>query len=125
MGVATLLVLSAGPASAARSFPTKTVDVDGVTVEASPLRVNPRGASIAIVLDTHEGELDARLGQQSTLTIDGTAWPVVAYKGDPPGGHHREGTLRFRSAGPVAGSMRLVITGLGGPVKFAWRVSSK
>ena len=34
------------------------------------------------------------------------------------------GTLRFDSAGPAAGSVRLVIKGLGGTVKFSWRLES-
>jgi len=125
VGAATLLVVSVGPASAARRLPTKAAEVDGVTIEVSPRKVNVHGATIAISLDTHERELDTKLAQQSSLTVDGTAWPVIVYEGDPPGGHHREGTLRFRGAGRVSGSMRLVIKGLGRRVEFSWRLTSR
>lgn len=121
---AALLVLSGGTATAARRLPTKTTEVNEITVEVSPRRVNGRGAVIAIVLDTHEGALDVDLRKRSTLTVDGTPWPVASYQGDGPGGHHREGTLRFRNAGRIAGSMRLVINGLGGTAKLSWRLTS-
>lgn len=121
---AALLVLPVGTATAARSLPTKTTEVNEITVEVSPRRVNSRGAVIAIILDTHEGALDVDLRRRSTLTVDGTPWPVDSYQGDGPGGHHREGTLRFRSAGPVSASMRLVITGLGGTAKLSWKLPS-
>ena len=124
MAAAALLVLPVGTATAARSLPTKTTEVNEITVEVSPRRVTSRGAVIAIILDTHEGELGVDLRKRSTLTVDGTPWPVDSYQGDGPGGHHREGTLRFRSAGPVSGSMRLVIKGLGGTAKLSWRLTS-
>lgn len=125
IGAATLLVVLPGAAHGARGLPTRTADIDGVTIEVSPRKVNVRGASIAISLDTHDRELDMKIAQQSTLTVGGTAWPVIAYEGDPPGGHHREGTLRFRGAGPVSGSMRFVIKGSGESVRFAWRLTPR
>lgn len=121
------LVVPAGTASAGvadRRLPTRTIEVNGITVETSPRRVDDRGAVISITLDTHSGDLGVDLRKRSTLTVDGTPWPVVAYGGDGPGGHHREGTLRFRSRGPATGSMRLVIKGLGDTAKFSWRLGS-
>ena len=118
------LVVLAGTASAgavARRLPTKTAEVSGITIEASPGRVDDRGAMISITLDTHSGDLDVDL-RHSKLTVDGTPWPTATYRGDGPGGHHREGTLRFRSGGPATGSMRLVVKGLGEDVKFSWRL---
>ncbi len=117
------LVASTGVVWAAKPLPSKTAETGGITVEAAPRRVDGRGAVIAITLDTHAGELDVNLRRGSTLTVDGMPWPVDSYRGDGPGGHHREGTLRFRGAGPATGSMRLVIRGLGGPVTLAWKLS--
>jgi len=122
---AALLVVLAGTASASRSLPPRTDEVNGITVEVSQTRVNRRGAVMTITMDTHEGALDVDLRKRSTLTVDGTRWPVASYRGDGPGGHHREGTLRFRSAGPATGLMRLTIAGLGGTAEVAWRLASR
>lgn len=119
------LVVPAGTASAGvagRRLPTRTAEVNGITIEASPRRVDDRAAVISITLDTHSGDLDVNLRKRSTLTVDGTPWLAAAYLGDGPGGHHREGTLRFRSRGPATGSMHLVITGFGETTKFSWRL---
>jgi hypothetical protein len=121
------LVVPAGTASASgseRRLPTKTAEVNEITVEVSPRRVDDRGAVISVILDTHSGDLEIDLEQQSTLTVGGEAWPAVSYRGDGPGGHHREGTLRFDSGGPATGSVRLVIKGLGSTVKFSWRLKN-
>jgi hypothetical protein len=121
------LVAPGGTANAgvgSRRLPTKTAEVNESAVQASPRRVDARGAVINITLDTHSGDLDVDVRKRSTLTVGGESWPTVSYRGDNPGGHHREGTLRFDSGGPAIGSMRLVIKGLGGTVKFSWRLRS-
>ncbi len=75
-----------------------------------------------VVLDTHAVNLDSYdLTQLATLrTADGeivpTGWDA------PPGGHHREGVLRFASVAPDSNSMELVIRDVAGVPErtFSW-----
>jgi hypothetical protein len=105
-----------------RRFPTRTIEAGEVTVELKPTRVDKSGAVVDITLDTHAIELDMNLRRASSLTVDGIAWPTVRYRGDGSGGHHREGTLRFRAAGPTKGQLRIRISGLPGRVVASWPV---
>lgn len=102
------------------ALPARTVEVGGVTVTATPSQPSADRLSVELVLDTHSGALDQPLPQSATLTVGGTPWPAEAWKGDGPGGHHREGTLTFRSAGPAAEEIRLALTGLPGPAELTW-----
>lgn len=111
-------------ASSSAPLPTKSAEVNEITVEVTPIRVDERGAVLEVVLDTHQGDLDVNLRTRSKLTVDGTKWPVGSYRGDPPGGHHREGTLRFEPAGQPQGTLRLVINGLGEKVTLRWRLGT-
>jgi hypothetical protein len=79
-----------------------------------------RGAVFGITLDTHSGDLELGLDKAATLSVAGRTWPTLAYQGDGPGGHHREGTLRFRGTGPVAGPVRLTVVGLERPITLTW-----
>ena len=115
-----LVTGAAWPTTPRDPLPTKTTKVNEITVEVTPRRVDERGAVIKVVLDTHQGDLDVNLRTRSRLTVGGTKWPVTSFRGDPPGGHHREGVLRFRAAGPPSGTLRLVIKGLGANVTLTW-----
>ncbi|WP_140634042.1 hypothetical protein [Methylibium rhizosphaerae] len=69
----------------------------GVTVKVTPKAIGP-GASeweFAVVLDTHSADLSDDLVSTAVLVVDGTEVRPVAWTGAAPGGHHREGTLRF------------------------------
>jgi hypothetical protein len=104
-----------------RKFPTRSIEAGEVTVELTPTRVDEDSAVVKIVLDTHAVELDLNLRRGSSLKVDGLVWPTKSYRGDGPGGHHREGTLRFRAAGPPEGELRLRIRGLPEPVLARWQ----
>jgi len=101
-------------------FPTRTAKAGEVTVEATLIRLDTEGATSTVVFDTHSVELDLDVATGATLTVGGTAWPTQGWDGDGPGGHHREGELRFDPAGPVEGEATLTITGLAEPVTFRW-----
>lgn len=81
------------------------------------------GATFTVTLDTHATELDADLTQAS-LDVDGTTWPVAAWNGDEPGGHHRSGQLRFTAAGRPSGSVVLTLKDLPDPVELTWTLES-
>jgi hypothetical protein len=102
---------------------TRTVTVGEVDVTIEPRQLDDRGATFHITLDTHSVELDADL-TQATLRVGSADWPIDGWSGDGPGGHHREGDLRFRSAGPSAGTVTLEIPGLPEPVEATWALPS-
>lgn len=101
-------------------LPTRTIDAGSVTVTITPTRFDAQGATFAIVLDTHAVELSMALAASAVLDVDGQRRPAAGWTGDGPGGHHREGELRFDQAGAARGTARLTITGLPKPVEAAW-----
>jgi len=108
---------SDGPAS---SFVSRTADAGEVTVKATLQRLDAGGAVADMVFDTHAVELDLDVPAGAVLTVGGLTWPTQGWEGDGPGGHHREGELRFAPGGPVAGEATLTISGLDDPVTFRW-----
>lgn len=102
---------------------TRTVTVGEVDVTIQPLQLDARGATFHVTLDTHAVELDADL-TRATLEVASTDWPIDGWSGDGPGGHHREGDLRFRTSGPVVGTVLLQIPGLSEPVEATWDLRS-
>lgn len=109
-----------GAASSSGALPARTVDAGGVEVKILPLRLDDGGAVFQITLDTHTGDLSLDLTRAARLEIGGSVWRSPAWKGDPPGGHHREGELSFTPAGAVSGDVTLTIRGLPGPVVATW-----
>jgi hypothetical protein len=110
---------SAGaPASA--GLPARALAAGEVEVKITPTRLDDKGATFAIVLDTHSADLSVDLTTAAVLDVGGTAWAVEGWTGDPPGGHHREGELSFTAKGPATGTASLTIAGLPEPVETTW-----
>src|SRR3990170_2327166 len=99
-----------------------TVDAGGVTVRVEPVRIDGSGAVFLVTLETHTVELTADLGRTARLDVDGVGWGPARWVGDPPGGHHREGELRFGASGPAEEEARLTLGGLPEPVEVRWRL---
>ncbi len=106
------------------SLPARTVLAGPVEVRIEPIEVDEAGAAFLITLDTHSVELSADLAGTSRLQVGGVEWAGPTWQGDPPGGHHRQGVLRFPPGGPVEGTVRLVLGGLPEPVEASWRLAS-
>lgn len=106
----------------ATKYETRTVTAGDVTVKATLLGVDTDGATVEVVFDTHAVELDLDVATEAALMVGGTRWRTEGWRGDGPGGHHREGELRFAAAGPSAGDVVLDIAGLMKPVTFSWAV---
>ncbi len=104
----------------ASSLAPRTVMAGTVEVSIEPVRLDDSGAMFRVSLTTHSGDLAVDLAETARLEVDGTAWGKAEWNGSPPGGHHREGELSFDAGGPVAGSARLTIEGLPGPVEATW-----
>ena len=105
-------------------FATRTLEAGPVTVQATLRRLDRAGATARIVLDTHAVELDLDVVAAATLTVGGTKWRAERWDGDGPGGHHRDGDLRFAAAGPPDGEAVLSIRGLSQPLEFRWAARS-
>lgn len=111
----------AAPAEVDReALPARVVDAGDVQVRIEPLFIDGMGADFIVSLDTHSGDLDVDLGRTARLEVDGKDWGDATWDGDPPGGHHRSGSLSFESAGPARGQARLTIDGLPRPVVVTW-----
>lgn len=112
---------SEAPATGGRLAP-RTFNAGTVEVSVEPLRIDASGAVFRITLSTHSGDLGIDLAEATSLEVNGVAWPSAAWDGDPPGGHHRQGTLTFPPAGPATGDVRLVIQGLQEPIDATWTI---
>jgi hypothetical protein len=114
-------------AVAASHLATQTSSARSVTVKVTPQNVagDAKMWSFAIVLDTHSAALNDDL-VKSSLLIDSTGgrFTPVAWDGAPPGGHHREGVLRFKPVSPQPQSIEIQITrnGEDTPRSFRWQL---
>ena len=103
-GIATALLLACTALSAyAEQLETRKSSVAGVTVAVTPRGVSEGAASwdFKVVLDTHSTDLSDDLAKSSALLDSvGRKHAPVTWEGAPPGGHHREGVLRFKAVSP-------------------------
>lgn len=114
------------PVAAAELATQKSTD-RGVTVAITPqdLSGNAKTWDFKIVLDTHSGDLSDDLLKTAVL-LDGTGarHAPIAWDGAAPGGHHREGVLRFKAVSPQpqAIELRIARPGEPGPRSFRWQL---
>lgn len=99
-----------------------------VEVEVTPVEISESSDlwQFKIVLTTHSVELDQDLTKVTLLFDDkGNIYQPVSWEGTPPGGHHREGVLSFRSIKPQTPSLRLVIQNVGETKEreFTWNLN--
>ncbi|MEK7627071.1 MAG: hypothetical protein AAB397_00615 [Patescibacteria group bacterium] len=100
---------------------TKINNEGAVTVAVTP--TDRSNWSFEVVLDTHSMELGEDLTQVSVLVDEnGNEHKPVEWRGDPPGGHHRAGTLIFGEIASASKSVILIIRQIGGIAerKFEW-----
>jgi hypothetical protein len=88
-------------------YETRTATAGDVTVKATLRSLDADGATAQIVFDTHAVELDLDVAADAVLTVGGARWRVEGWRGAGPGGHHREGELRFAATGPTTGDVIL------------------
>jgi hypothetical protein len=96
----------------------------GVTVKATPSTLSGGIWVFQIVFDTHSQDLRDDVARSATLVADGAASAPLEWRGDPQGGHHRKGVLRFKApAGrPTAIELRLTRPGEAEPRVFRWKL---
>lgn len=82
------------------SLQTQSVTVGIVVYKVTPKTLTPNNETwgFEVSLDTHTGSLDQDLVSVVRLVDDkGNEYKPIKWMGDPPGGHHREGILQFKS----------------------------
>jgi hypothetical protein len=124
---ATLLFLNMLPAAAAE-LGARSSSAAGVTVKVTPKDVSAQAAvwTFAVVLDTHSQDLRDDLAKSAALVdARGGRHAPLAWEGAPPGGHHREGVLRFKGLGAQADALELQIQRAGeqAPRVFRWKLN--
>ncbi len=120
--------ISSTEASSAAVLVARTSDAGGVRVVVTPKPVGPNATvwEFEVVMDTHIEPLSADPAQAAVLVDDnGRRYIPLAWQGDPPGGHHRKGTLRFPLPAGKPKAVELQITGVGGPGErmFRWELN--
>lgn len=121
------LILLIAPASAIAQVAPQKSSQAGVTVAVTPIEFAGAAKvwSFKIVLDTHSQDLSDDLAANAIL-LDGQGreHKPTAWEGAPPGGHHREGVLRFAPFEPAPDSveLRLLRPGEGAPRVFRWQL---
>lgn len=104
---------------------TKTSSEAEVTVDVTPVNILEDGETFDfnITLETHSVNLDQDLTLNSVLIDDeNNSYNPIKWEGDPPGGHHRSGTLKFKSIIPKPKSLKLILKDIGGVKErvFEW-----
>lgn len=112
-------------AAGAAEIDARTSYADGVTVKVTPKLVAPGAAEweFAVSLDTHVKSLDDDLAKSAVLVDSkGGRYPALGWHGAQPGGHHREGVLRFKAPEPYPDGFELQIVRAGeaAPRVFRW-----
>jgi hypothetical protein len=98
----------------------RTVQAGAVEVTMTPLALDASGAAFQVKLDTHSVELDLDMASSAHLRIDGSTVDGASWDGQGPGGHHREGTLRFATPVPTGANVELRIAGLPTDATGSW-----
>jgi hypothetical protein len=117
-------LLAAGASVAAAPLAPVATSFGGVTVKATPGTLSGGTWEFQIAFDTHSQDLRDDVAKSASLVADGVASAPLEWRGDPQGGHHRKGVLRFRApaARPAAIELRLSRPGEAEPRVFRWKL---
>ena len=117
------LLAMAGPA-AAQKLSAQSSSAGGVTIKATPRTLSGGAWEFEIVFDTHTQELKDDLMKSAALVAGGKTHAPAGWQGDPPGGHHRKGVLRFDAVDPRPKTMELTVARAGEPKarSFRWQL---
>jgi hypothetical protein len=120
-----MLVASLAAGAFAAELSVQRSSTSGVTVAVTPqnLAAGARSWDFKVVLDTHSQDLSDDLVKSAVLLDDKAGRHVpVKWEGAGPGGHHREGMLKFNAIKPRPESVELQIQrpGESKPRSFRW-----
>ena len=111
------------------SFDLKISDEGEVKIAVQPeISGNESEWNFRVAMNTHSMELMDDLTRVSALIGSGGAkYAPFAWEGDPPGGHHRGGILKFKAVSPLSSLITLTIRDVGGikERKFEWQLKGQ
>jgi len=110
--------------AAAGALPAQSSTAGGVTVKATPQALAGPVWEFELVFDTHSQDLKDDPAKSASLHAAGASAAPLAWQGDPPGGHHRKGVLRFKALTPTPAALELRLQRAGEPSPrvFRWKV---
>ena len=115
------------PTSASSRFETKEQASGNVTVIVTPQELSAgKSVIFEIVFDTHSVNLDFDVTTATELRDgQGNTYGTPVWNGDPPGGHHRKGTLVFTPDIPKPTTVTLVFRDIANiPNRaFTWEIN--
>lgn len=114
------LLRPGGGAAEATGLSTQSATVGAVDVTMTALVLDTSGAQFRLALNTHSGSLDIDVARAAQLWVAGRPIEAGTWEGAGPGGHHREGTLRFATPVPAGARVELRLTGLPGEALGTW-----
>lgn len=93
---------------------TLTNSEGAVIVTVTPKNLSDKEWGFLITLSTHSQELTTDLAKTTVLLDDKEKeYMPFAWQGDPPGGHHRSGILKFNPVSPQPRLMTIKIYQVG------------
>ncbi|OGN03786.1 MAG: hypothetical protein A2655_04535 [Candidatus Yanofskybacteria bacterium RIFCSPHIGHO2_01_FULL_43_42] len=103
---------------------SQTNNEGSVSITATP-KLLEEILGFEVVMDTHTIELSEDMVEVAVLIADGKEYKPVSWEGAGPGGHHREGVLRFQQIIPRPGGVILKIKNIDGiPERsFQWQLN--
>ncbi len=114
------------PASAA-GLTAQTSDENGVKIVVTPGDLSSSATiwNFEVVLETHTHPLVDEMAEASALVANGKSYTPLVWIGSPPGGHHRQGRLRFMAITPRPSTieLRIRLNGEAAPRTFRWSLS--
>lgn len=125
IAIGLLIFLNFKRQSAVPVLYSQTSSESAVTVKATPKDLSSKVSTwdFEITFDTHSGSLEEDLVKVAVLVADGREFFPISWDGSPPGGHHREGVLKFKPISPLPKTLELKIKEIGGEEKnFQWSV---
>lgn len=107
----------------------QTSQENGVEVVVQPIGIGGASSTwnFGIGINTHSGDLTDNVATGATLSDGrGRSYPALVWEGDPPGGHHRRGILKFKPISPLPSEIVLTIREIGGVSerKFVWQIKN-
>lgn len=114
---------------AAAPLDAQTSEVQMVSITVTPKNLAPAAEwRFDVAMNTHVRPLDDDLAASAVLIdAQGHAHAPLAWRGDPPGGHHRRVVLVFAPIAPLppAIELRLQCRGEDAPRTFKWTLPSR
>lgn len=118
--VGTVAWWTSRPGSSPADLGARTVRAGDVEVTMSALALDRSGAAFELRFDSHSVELALDPAASARLSVNGSQVGGATWDGQGPGGHHREGTLRFSTPVPAGAAVELRITGLSQDAVGTW-----